>query len=85
MLAIAQLFGHPAAIRSAGWLVRVLWIAVGALAGLVIGALAGVAVMPLHPRSDGTYGMREMLICLPCGALVGLVAGIVWGCRPSLP
>ena len=63
---------------------RVIWIIVGALAGIVLGALAGfgtaLAVMPLHPRNDGTYGMREMLVCVPCGALIGLVAGVIWGC-----
>lgn len=64
-----------------------MWIVIGALAGLVLGLAAGfgVALAVARPRNDGTFGMREMLVCLPCGALVGLVAGIVWGCRPSLP
>ena len=68
---------------------RVAWIFIGALTGLILGALVGLlvalAVMQAHPRNDGTYGMREMLVCLPCGALAGLVAGIIWGCRPAWP
>lgn len=68
---------------------RAIWIVVGAIAGLALGVMAGfavaLAVAQWHPRNDGTYGMREMLVCLPCGALAGLVAGIVWGCRPTLP
>lgn len=70
-----------------GVTLRAIWVVVGAIGGLVLGVIAGIAValavMQLHPRSDGTYGMREMLVCVPCGALIGLVAGLFWGFHPA--
>lgn len=66
---------------------RALWIVVGAVIGLVAGIIVGVGValvaMSFDPRNDGTYGMREMLVCLPSGALAGLATGIAWGRRPA--
>jgi hypothetical protein len=68
---------------------RIVWVLVGASAGLILGAFAGfgmaLAAMSLGPpRSDGTYGMREMLVCLPAGALLGLAAGLWWGFTTTL-
>jgi hypothetical protein len=57
---------------------------VGGAAGLALGtvlgfgaALAVAAVLP-NP-DDGTFAMRQLVVCLPLGAIVGLVAGIAWG------
>lgn len=63
---------------------RVVFIILGALGGVVIGAVTGFAValvaMSFSPsRNDGGYGMLEVIICLPSGAIIGLLAGIVWG------
>jgi hypothetical protein len=68
---------------------RIVWALVGAAVGMIIGiavgfgvALAAMSVGP--PRNDGTYGMREMLVCVPSGALLGLAAGLLWGFTTSL-
>ena len=63
---------------------RLVWTMVGGMCGLTVGAGLGFAAalvaMSLEPpRSDGTYGMREMLIALPGGALLGLLVGLAWG------
>lgn len=63
---------------------RLVWILVGGTCGLVVGAglgfAAALAAMSLGPpRNDGTYGMREMLVALPTGAVLGLLAGLAWG------
>ena len=67
---------------------RALWLLVGGSLGLVVGAVCGFGValvaMTFHPRYDGTYGMREMLVCLPSGTVIGLVAGLVWAFRTRL-
>ena len=68
-----------------GTLVHLLRTLVGAIIGLALGVIAGfgtaLVAMSFDPRSDGTYGMREMLVCLPSGALAGLATGIAWGRR----
>ena len=63
---------------------RVVFIIIGGLGGTVIGAVAGfgvalVAMSFSQSRNDGSYGMVEVLICLPSGALIGLLVGIFWG------
>ncbi|MCX8252487.1 hypothetical protein RHAL1_00389 [Beijerinckiaceae bacterium RH AL1] len=62
-----------------------IWILLGALGGIALGVVVGFAValfvMQFYPRYDGTFGMREMLVCLPLGALAGLIAGLVWAFR----
>jgi len=67
---------------------RVLWVLVGGSLGLVLGVVLGFVValvaMTFDPRSDGTYGMREMVVCLPAGALVGLAAGVAWAVMTRL-
>ncbi|WP_158811155.1 hypothetical protein [Beijerinckia sp. L45] len=68
---------------------RIIWVVVGALIGLIVGAAVGfgvaLAAMSAGPqRSDGTYGMREMLVCLPAGILFGLAAGLWWGLTTTL-
>jgi hypothetical protein len=62
---------------------RVLFVIGCGLAGLVIGALLGfgaaLIAMSFSPsRTDGTFGMREMIVCLPSGALLGLLAASSW-------
>lgn len=62
---------------------------VGLVAGLILGAVVGFGMalvamsvdgqIPQH--QDGTYGMSEMLVCLPLGALVGTMPGAVSGER----
>jgi hypothetical protein len=66
-----------------GLSMRVLFVIGCGLAGLVIGALLGFVValiaMSFSPsRTDGTFGMREMIVCLPSGALLGLLAASSW-------
>jgi hypothetical protein len=66
-----------------GLSMRVLFVIGCGLAGLVIGALVGFGValiaMSFSPsRADGTFGMREMIVCLPSGALLGLLAASSW-------
>ena len=58
----------------------------GGAGGLVVGAVIGfgVALAFATPRNDGTYGMREIIVCLPIGALLGLIAGVFWGVRTRL-
>ena len=67
---------------------RILRLLVGGSLGLVLGAALGFDVallaMSFHPRYDGTFGMREMIVCLPVGALIGLIAGIAWALRMRL-
>lgn len=68
---------------------RITFVVIGGLAGLVIGAVAGfaaalVAMSASQSRNDGTYGMLEMIVCLPAGAFLGLLAGLVWGFKTSL-
>lgn len=63
---------------------RTLRTLLGGLLGLAFGCGAGfgaalIAMSMSAPRYDGTYGMREVLVCLPAGALLGLVAGCAWG------
>ena len=63
---------------------RVLYIVIGGLSGLVIGAVLGfgaalVAMQLGPPRYDGTFGLREVLVCLPSGTVLGLLAGLYWG------
>ena len=65
---------------------KVLWVLLGGSAGLLIGAvvgfLAALGVASLSsPRMDGSFGMREMLVCLPLGTILGGVAGIAWALR----
>lgn len=68
---------------------RILWVIVGGGVGLVVGAIVGfgmaMVLMSFSPKhNDGTDGMREVLVCLPTGALAGLIAGIWWGLRTTL-
>ena len=63
---------------------RFVWILVGGACGLLVGtglgfAAALVAMSYGPPRNDGTYGMREMLVALPIGAVLGLLAGLALG------
>jgi hypothetical protein len=58
---------------------RVFFVIGCGLAGLVIGAVLGFGValiaMSFGPnRTDGSFGMREMIVCLPSGAFLGLLA-----------
>jgi hypothetical protein len=53
------------------------------MAGLVTGAILGfgtalIAMSFSASRTDGTFGMREMIVCLPSGALLGLLAASYW-------
>lgn len=69
---------------------RIVWIVVGAVVGPLLGAIAGfgVALVAMSlgpPRTDGSYGMREVLICLPLGGLAGLVIGILLALRFGAP
>jgi hypothetical protein len=62
---------------------RVLFVIGCGLVGLVIGAIVGfgVALIAMSfgpPRTDGSFGMREMIVCLPSGALLGLLAAASW-------
>ena len=60
----------------------VLFGALGFLAGAVLGFAAALAWASALPApNDGTFAMRQMLVCVPAGALVGLVAGIAWALR----
>jgi hypothetical protein len=75
--------------RYVGESMRIVWIIVGALVGLVIGAVLGfgaalIAMSASKSHNDGSYGMREMIVCLPSGAVLGLVAGVLWGLTTSL-
>ena len=61
-----------------------LWCLVGGAAGLALGTVLGfaaaLAVASVLPNpDDSTFAMRQMVVCLPLGALVGLVAGVAWG------
>ena len=84
--AAASVREHHLVPHSDEMFVRVLWTLIFAVVGLIVGAVVGIGIalvtMSFDPRWDGTYGMREMIVCLPCGALAGLAAGIAWGCRP---
>ncbi len=56
----------------------------GGLLGLVIGLLVGFgaalfAMRFSQPKNDGSFGMLEMLVCLPTGTLIGLASGLYWG------
>jgi hypothetical protein len=78
-----------AAFYTSGESMRIVWTIVGALAGLVIGAVLGfgaalIAMSFSKSHNDGSYGMREMIVCLPTGAVLGLVAGVLWGLTTSL-
>ena len=60
-----------------------LWSVIYGLLGLVAGvvlafaaALAWASALPAP--NDGTFAMRQMVLCLPLGAALGLVAGIAW-------
>ncbi len=54
----------------------------GFLAGAGLGFAAALAWASALPApNDGTFAMREMLVCVPVGALVGAVAGIAWAMR----
>jgi len=69
-------------------ILRILRVILFAIVGTFLGAVAGfggaLIAMSLGPnRYDGSYGMREMLLCLPTGTLIGLVAGIWIGLRRS--
>jgi hypothetical protein len=60
---------------------RVVFIVIGGSAGLVIGAIAGfcvalVAMSFSQSRNDGSYGMLEMIVCLPSGTFLGLLTGL---------
>ena len=62
---------------------RVLFVIGCGLAGLIMGAIVGfiVALIAMSfgpPRADGSFGMREMIVCLPSGALLGLLAAAYW-------
>ena len=60
---------------------RLLW----ALAGLVLGAggvlLAGIALPYVTPisQAEGAYAMGLVFFWMPAAAILGAVAGIVWG------
>ena len=63
-----------------------LWCAIGGAAGLALGTVLGfaaaLAVASVLPNpEDGTFAMRQMVVCLPLGALAGLVAGVAWALR----
>jgi hypothetical protein len=78
-----------AAFNTSGEPMRIVWVIVGALVGLVIGAVLGfgaalIAMSFSKSHNDGSYGMREMIVCLPSGAVLGLVAGVLWGLTTSL-
>lgn len=66
--------------------VKVLGVIIAGLLGLVVGAAIGFgfALWIAKPRNDGTFGMREMLVCLPVGALIGLAMGVWWGVKTRL-
>lgn len=69
---------------------RIVWVVGGGIGGAILGFIAGfgvaLGVMSLlsPPRSDGTYGMREMLVCLPIGVILGTSAGVSWGLTTRL-
>jgi ABC-type xylose transport system permease subunit len=68
---------------------RAVFVIIGGLAGLVIGAIAGfgvalVAMSFSQSRNDGSYGMLEVIVCLPSCAFLGLLAGVYWGFTTSL-
>lgn len=64
----------------------ILWSVVFGALGILVGAVLGFAAAlawasALPAPNDGTFAMREMLVCLPIGALAGLVVGIAWAIR----
>ena len=68
---------------------RAVCVVAGGSAGLVGGGILGFAlamlIMSFTPApNDGTAGMREVLVCLPSGGLLGLLAGIGWGWTTGL-
>ena len=61
----------------------ILYVIIGGLLGVVIGAILGfgaalIAMQLGPPKYDGSYGLMEVLVCVPSGALLGLVAGLYW-------
>ena len=53
--------------------------AAGLAFGTVLGFGAALAVASVLPNpDDGTFAMRQMVVCLPLGAVAGLVAGLAW-------
>ncbi len=58
---------------------------VGLIGGCVLGFALAMLVMSLMTApNDGTAGMREVLVCVPGGGLLGLLAGIGWGWTTGL-
>ena len=59
---------------------KVALIIIGGLIGFLTGAVAGfgVAMLIASPRYDGGFGMLEVLICVPTGAVIGLIGGAVF-------
>jgi hypothetical protein len=58
---------------------------VGSVGGAVIGFGMALIAMSVNktPQSGGAFGMMEVIILVPSGALIGLLAGIFWWCRAA--
>ena len=58
---------------------RAVLVVVGGLAGFILGGAAGfgTALAVAKPRYDGTFAMREMLVCVPVAAAAGAIIGII--------
>ena len=65
---------------------KLVWMTGGGLLGLLGGSLIGFAgalgAASLRvPPNDGTFGMRELLVGLPGGAVIGALVGVVLAYR----
>jgi hypothetical protein len=65
---------------------RFVWVLAGGSAGAVGGAALGfgvalVAMSVTKSRNDGTYGMVQMMFCVPGGVILGLITGIIVGLK----
>lgn len=63
-----------------------MWAIIGAIGGLAAGAVAGFGVALVlmsvtRQPGGGTFGMADVIVCVPVGAVVGLGLGLWWGLR----
>lgn len=58
---------------------------VGSVGGAIIGFGVALIAMSINknPQSGGAFGMMEVITLVPSGAVIGLLAGLVWWYRAA--